>query len=86
MPTFVPNTTPLDPDWIAGFMCSDGSFGISIKRKKDKTYFNPDIRIVQHNRSISVLERIQLTLGGSINPNNKAKTISVLRITSVQTI
>lgn len=83
MPDFIPDSTPLDPNWISGFVSADGSFSFSVKRKNTKTYFSPDFRIVQHSRSFSALERIQNILGGSINP---LKDNFVLRINNTQFI
>jgi hypothetical protein len=57
---------------------ADGSFAFSIKRRNSKTYFSPDVRIVQHDRSISTLVRIRAILGGNIHAQKDGT--SVVRI------
>jgi hypothetical protein len=81
MPDFIPSDLPLNPNWISGFVTADGSFSFSVKRRNSKIYFSPDFRVVQHSRSLSALERIQIVLGGSIKPQ---KDNFVLRINNTQ--
>lgn len=81
MPNFTPSNSPLDPNWISGFVAADGSFFVSVKRRASNTYFSPDFRVVQHSRSISALIRIQTILGGSIKPLQEN---FVLRINDTQ--
>jgi len=81
MPEFIPSDLPLNGHLISGFVTADGSFSFSMKRRNYKIYFSPDFRVVQHSRSLSALERIQIVLGGSIKP---LQDNFVLRINNTQ--
>ena len=74
-PDFIPFTSPLDPNWIAGFVNGDGCF--SLKYQKSSTHrlgarCNPCLQVTQHERDRFLLERIVSSLGcGSIHSNSK---------------
>jgi hypothetical protein len=65
-PIFKSNTELLHPNWIAGFIQADGSFGLNytkqIRMKLGYTC-QPQFRICQHKRDLIVLNRIITTMG-----------------------
>lgn len=63
-------THRLNPDWIAGFVSSDGCFNLALREKANSKsdigyYVSALFRVTQHTRSVLTLERIQEVLGGS---------------------
>ena len=64
-PVFIPSTAPLDPNWVAGFTNADGGFSQGARTRKDSILvaFDPVVHITQHERDLTVLERILLVFG-----------------------
>jgi hypothetical protein len=64
-PEFIPNTSPLNPYWIAGFVQADGTFGLNYIKQIMKLGYTcqPQFCITQHERDLVVLKRIMSTMG-----------------------
>jgi hypothetical protein len=73
----VDNITPIDPNWLAGFIDGVGCFFVNIvkdKSMKNGVVISLKIELAQHTRDLKLLERIIKYLGcGSIyKRSNKA--------------
>lgn len=65
-PVFKPSNSRLNKYWIAGFAQADGTFGLNYsKQARMKLGYTclPQFRITQHERDLTVLNRIVYTLG-----------------------
>jgi len=73
-PEFTPKTSILNPNWIAGFVQADGTFGLNYRTKKGGLGYTcePKFRVTQHERDLVVLKRIIASLGCGIliNPSS----------------
>lgn len=61
LPVFIPSTDPLHPEWIAGFVSGDGSFGLNYSKSKGHKLgysCRPQFRISQHQKDLILLNRI----------------------------
>lgn len=92
-PVFEPSKTPLDPNWIAGFVQADGTFGLNYTkqvRMKHGYTCQPQFRITQHERNLIVLNRIIETMGcGTIvkpSGDRDRYSISVANLADLVTI
>jgi len=73
-PEFLSNTSPLNPNWISGFVQADGTFGLNyIKSSRSKLGYTcqPQFRVTQHERDLVILKRIITAMGcgNLINPS-----------------
>lgn len=92
-PVFVPLKDKLDPNWIVGFAQADGTFGLNYtKQARMKLGFTcqPQFRITQHERDLTVLNRIIESMGcGTIvkpSGDRDRYTISVANLKDLITI
>lgn len=68
-PVFEPSSMKLDPNWIAGFVQADGTFGLNYtKQPRMKLGYTcqPQFRVTQHERDLIVLKRIIDSMGCGI--------------------
>jgi len=65
-PVFEASNLKLNPNWIAGFVQADGTFGLNFtKQERMKLGYTcqPQFRITQHERDLIVLNRIIESIG-----------------------
>jgi LAGLIDADG endonuclease len=89
-PKFEFITNPLNPYWIAGFVQADGTFGLNFTKQKRMVLgytCQPQFRITQYVRDLTVLNRIIETLrcGTLVKPsiNRSEYNISVANIKDI---
>lgn len=92
LPPYIPQLNNINIDWIAGFINSDGHFGLFISKKTNsKNRTDLIISITQLNTSRIVLEHIVKFVGfGKVYPlpgtSINIKNSSVLNIASIKNI
>ena len=89
-PVFEPSNMKLDHNWIAGFVQADGTFGLNYtKQTRMKLGYTtqPQFRISQHERDLTVLNRIMESMNCGIlvklSPGRDRYTISVGNIKDI---
>jgi len=89
LPIFTPSSDTLHPEWIAGFVSGDGSFGLNYSKSqghKLKYSCRPQFRIFQDQRDLSLLNRIIAQLGGTIIEPSKDRTVYSVVIGDLPTL
>lgn len=61
----------LDANWVVGFADGEGCFYVGINHPRGYTQVLPEFRIVQHQRDVKVLHRLQNFFGfGTVTKNH----------------
>jgi LAGLIDADG endonuclease len=90
LPNFPPSSDPLHPEWVAGFISGDGSFGLNYSRTKgDRLGYScrPQFRISQDQRDLVLLYRIIAIIRcGSIVPPSVNRRVCNLVVNHLSTL